>query len=234
MKIRRLHPWDLTAREARHLQERLRVRVVPRGSPSPVRRVAGADVSYDRGADVLFAAMVILDAQSLEVLEVARARVSSRFPYVPGLLSFREAPPVLAAAARLSRPPDLLLCDGQGMAHPRRFGLACHLGLILDLPTFGCAKTRLLGEHREPEPERGAFTRLVDRGETVGSVVRTRTGVKPLYVSAGHRIGLRAARRFTLSFCRKYRLPEPLRMAHRESNRARRGEAPAGQETRPC
>jgi deoxyribonuclease V len=234
MKVRELHDWDLPPAEARRVQESLRARLRLEGGPGPLRRVAGADVSYERGGDELFAAIVVLDARSLEVLECVRSRARTTFPYVPGLLSFRELPPLLRAAGRLHRRPDLLVCDGQGLAHPRRFGLACHLGLLLDLPTLGCAKTRLVGAHREPGPRRGQYARLVDRGETVGSVLRTRTGVKPVFVSPGHRIGLEAARRLTLSLCRGYRLPEPVRAAHAESNRARRGEPRAAQEASPC
>jgi deoxyribonuclease V len=234
MKVRRLHDWSLTAAEARSLQERLRSRLRLEEAPLRPRRVAGADVSCARGGNELFAAIVVLDARSLEVLEVARARGRVRFPYVPGLLSFREVPPLLEAASRLRLRPDLLLCDGQGLAHPRRFGLACHLGLFLDLPTVGCAKSRLIGRHREPGPRRGHHARLTDRGERIGSVLRTRDRVKPVYVSPGHRVGLDQARRLTLSLCRGYRLPEPIRAAHSESNRARRESSSPAPEALPC
>ena len=222
MEARTLHSWDLSTAEAAALQERLRSRVLDGPSPRPLRTVAGADVSYDRSSPYLHAAVVVLDARSLEVVEVGRARGRARFPYVPGFLSFREVPPLLEAWSKLSTRPDVLVCDGQGLAHPRRFGLACHLGLLTDVPTFGCAKTRLVGVHREPGPRRGHRARLVDRGETVGTVLRTRERVKPVYVSVGHRIGLDAARRLTLRLCRGFRLPEPIRAAHTESNRMRR------------
>lgn len=234
MKVRRLHDWTLTPAEARALQERLRPRLRLEGAPLRPRRVAGADVSCSRGSQELFAAIVVLDSRSLELLEVVRARGPALFPYVPGLLSFREIPPLLEAASRLRTRPDLLLCDGQGLAHPRRFGLACHLGLLLDLPTVGCAKTRLVGEHREPGPLRGHHARLTDRGELIGSVLRTRDRVKPVFVSPGHRVGLEQARRLTLSLCRGYRLPEPIRAAHAESNRARRDAPAAAPEALPC
>lgn len=206
---------------ARALQERLCGEVVDRDEFGEIRLVAGADVSYDRGSPELFAAVVVLDAGTLEVVETSGVRARARFPYVPGYLSFRELPPVLAAFRRLHAQPDLVLCDGQGRAHPRRFGLACHLGVRLDLPSIGCAKSRLLGEHREPGARRGSHVRLLDGDEVIGQVVRTRTGVKPVYASVGHRVSLEAARAFVLRFTRGYRLPEPLRRAHAEVNRLR-------------
>ncbi len=193
-----------------------------RDEPRPVRLVAGADVSYDRGSPVLFAAVVLLDAGSLEPVEAAGVCERARFPYVPGYLSFREIPAVLAAFAKLKGRPDLLVCDGQGRAHPRRFGLACHLGVLLDLPTLGCAKSRLVGRHREPGVRRGAHVQLRDGGEVIGEVVRTREGVKPVYVSVGHRITLATARRQVLRLAPRTRLPEPIRAAHGEVNRLRR------------
>jgi len=216
------HDFDLTIADARALQERLAGRVVARDAFGPVRRIAGADVSYDRGSPRLHAAVVVLDAASGALLERAGVVREVRFPYVPGFLSFRELPPLLDAFARLSEPPDLVVCDGQGFAHPRRFGLACHLGVWLDLPAIGCAKTRLVGTHREPGPRRGATTRLVDEGETVGCVLRTRPLVKPVFVSVGHRVSLATARRLVLSLARRHRLPEPVRAAHAEVNRLRR------------
>lgn len=190
--------------------------------PRSVRRIAGADVSYDRRSPVLFAAVVVVDAASGELLESAGARAEARFPYVPGFLSFRELPVLLEAFARLPARPDLVLADGQGRAHPRRFGLACHLGVLLDLPTIGVAKSRLVGEHREPGPRRGAHARLLDGGEIIGEVVRTQDGVRPVYVSIGHRVSLATARRLTLRFATQHRLPEPARAAHAEVNRLRR------------
>lgn len=189
---------------------------------APIRRVGGVDVSYDRGSPELFAAVVVLDVESCEVVEVAGARARATFPYVPGYLSFREIPPLLRAFEALSEPPDLLIVDGHGRAHPRRFGIACHLGVLLDLPSVGCAKSRLVGTHREPGPRRGATTRLLDGGELIGSVVRTRDRVKPVYVSVGHRVTLAAARQAILGLTRGTRLPEPIRAAHAEVNRRRR------------
>jgi deoxyribonuclease V len=215
------HAWDLTVPEARALQEDLRKLVVSEDRLGSVRRVAGVDVSYDRQSPVLFAAVVVLNADTLEPIETAGIRDTSRFPYVPGYLSFREAPAVLRALSELRCAPDLLICDGHGYAHPRRFGLACHVGLRLDLPTIGCAKSRLIGSHAEPAFRRGGRRRLIDGGEVIGEVVRTRDGVRPVYVSVGHRISLPTARRWVLRLARGVRLPEPIRAAHLEVNRLR-------------
>jgi deoxyribonuclease V len=208
--------------EAREIQQRLRGRVIETDAlPARVRLVAGADVSYDRGSPVLFAAVVVLDAQSLEVVEVAAATARASFPYVPGYLSFRELPPLLAAFAKLRTRPDLVVCDAHGRAHPRRFGLACHLGVLTGLPTIGVAKSRLVGEHRAPGARRGAHTKLRDGGDVIGEVLRTRDGVAPVFVSVGHRVSLASARRLVLSLSPRFRLPEPVRAAHAEVNRLR-------------
>jgi deoxyribonuclease V len=217
------HAWDLSVADARAVQEKLRDRVVREDRfGGPVRRVAGVDVSYDRRSPVLFAAVVVSDAETGETLETAGHRSLATFPYVPGYLSFREIPPVLACFEQLSRAPDLLVCDGHGLAHPRRFGLACHLGLWLDLPSIGCAKSRLVGEHRAPGMRRGAHVRLMEAEETIGEVVRTRNGVNPVYVSIGHRVSQATARRWVLRLAPRHRLPEPSRAAHAEVNRLRR------------
>jgi deoxyribonuclease V len=208
--------------DARRLQERGRQQVVQRDRLASVRRVAGADVSYDRGSPVLFAAVVVLDVRSGEVVGTAGVRGRARFPYVPGYLSFRELPPLLDAFGRLRTLPDLVLCDGQGLAHPRRFGLACHLGVVLDVPTIGCAKSRLIGSYREPGRRRGCHRRLLDEGDVIGEVVRTQDGVKPVFVSIGHRVSLEKARHWVLRMARRYRLPDPVRKAHAEVNRLRR------------
>ncbi|MHC4825216.1 MAG: deoxyribonuclease V [Planctomycetota bacterium] len=215
------HSWSVSIAEAQRLQVRLRDAVIETDGGGRVRLVAGADISFERGGTRLHAAVVVLDVNGLEVVEVATACAEARFPYVPGYLSFREAPPVIEAFERLRHAPDLLICDGQGRAHPRRLGLACHLGLWLDLPTIGCAKTRLIGTHREPGRRRGCHTRLLDGGEVVGEVVRTRSGVKPVFVSVGHRVSLHTARAWVLKLAR-YRIPEPVRAAHLEVNRRRR------------
>ena len=185
--------------------------------PGALRLVAGADVSYDRGSPALYAAVVVLDAESLEVVDVAHATTRAEFPYVPGYLSFRELPPLLAAFERLRLRPDLVLCDGHGRAHPRRFGLACHFGVLVDLPTIGCAKSRLIGDYDEPAAERGSWSPLVDREETIGAALRTQDGRNVVYVSTGHRISLASAIRVILACAPKYRLPEPQRLADRLS-----------------
>ncbi|MEE9218058.1 MAG: deoxyribonuclease V [Acidobacteriota bacterium] len=219
------HRWNLSFKQAARLQRRLRqqLRLQPPGRR--IRRVAGADVAYDGNGETLVAAVAtfLLPELTLEELVCARDRV--RFPYVPGYLSFREVPVVLRAMRRLRRRPDLLLCDGQGWAHPRRFGLACHLGLLLDLPTIGVAKSILVGSHRDPAQRRGSRAALLDRGEIVGTALRTRAGVRPVYISPGHRCDLPWSTRQVLACCRGFRLPEPVRRAHLEVTRQRRAAA---------
>jgi deoxyribonuclease V len=209
------HRWDLTPKEAIALQSRIAARVVREDALGEVRTVAGVDVGFEDGGKVARAAVALLAFPSLECLEWAVAREPTRFPYVPGLLSFREVPVVVAALKRLGRPPDLVLVDGQGLAHPRRMGIACHLGLVTGLATIGVAKSRLVGEHRAPGRRRGAWTPLVHRDEVVGAVVRTRAGVAPVYVSIGHRVSLATAIRYVLACGTRYRLPETTRWAHR-------------------
>jgi len=185
----------------------------------PVRRVAGVDVAYGaRGrSSTARAAVVVLDADSLELREQVAVEVPARFPYVPGLLSFREAPAAIAALERLSRPPDLLLCDGQGLAHPRRCGFASHLGVVVDRPSIGVAKSRLTGTHADPPSVRGGWTTLFDRDEEIGACVCTRVGARPLYVSSGHRVSLATALAWVMRCTTRYRLPEPIRLADRLS-----------------
>ncbi|MCG6874112.1 MAG: deoxyribonuclease V [Betaproteobacteria bacterium] len=209
------HRWDLTPKEAMALQETLRARVEREDRLGSVRCVCGIDVGFEQGGAVTRAAVVVLSFPALEPVENAVARRKTTFPYIPGLLSFRETPAVLAALGRLKTTPDLLLCDGQGIAHPRRCGLASHIGLAANIPSIGVAKTRLIGADREPPDRRGAWAPLIDAGETIGAVLRTRVGVKPLYVSIGHRVSLATAIRFTLASCTRYRLPETTRHAHR-------------------
>ena len=215
MKARRLHAWDLTPKEAIALQARLRARVVREDRIGTVRRIAGVDVGFEDDGRTTRAAVAVLGYPGLALVDRAVARVPTRFPYVPGLLSFREAPAVLAAFERLATRVDLVLYDGQGIAHPRRFGIASHVGLLLDCPSIGVAKTRLIGAHRAPAGRRGAWAPLVDGGETIGAVLRTRRGVKPVYVSIGHRVSLETALRWTMACCTRYRLPETTRHAHR-------------------
>lgn len=215
MKIRQLHPWDLTPKEAMALQSRLAGDIVCRDDFGPIARVAGVDVGFEDDGATARAAVAVLGFPSLQLDTSAIARMPTRFPYVPGLLSFREVPAVLAAMQQLDVLPDLLLCDGQGIAHPRRLGIASHLGLLLDIPAIGVAKTRLTGKHGEVPDERGAWVPLKDGGETIGAVLRSRRGAKPLYVSPGHRIGLASAIAWVMACLTRYRLPETTRWAHR-------------------
>lgn len=219
MKISRPHAWPESAKEAVALQQRLKDQVVVEDRLGPVRRVAGVDVAFEEGGSMTRAAVVVLALPGLSLVDEAVARRPTRFPYIPGLLSFRETPAVLDALERLKLDPDLLLCDGQGLAHPRRFGIACHLGLIADIPSVGVAKSRLVGAHAEPEDRRGAWTPLLDRGERVGAALRTRPGTQPIYVSVGHRIGLQTAIDYVMGCTTRYRLPETTRQADRLSRR---------------
>ncbi|MGE0543038.1 MAG: deoxyribonuclease V [Dehalococcoidia bacterium] len=210
------HAWDYSPPEARALQQQLAGHVVVGGDVTDVQYVAGVDISVGaRGSNAGRAAVVVLEWPSLRAVEQSIELAEVRFPYIPGLLSFRELPLILPAFTRLSRTPDLVVVDGQGIAHPRRFGIAAHLGVLLDLPTIGCAKSRLTGR---PEgdlgAEKGARVPLIDRGSCVGYEVRSRNGVKPLYISPGHRIGAEAAVEWVLRLTTKYRLPEPTRLAH--------------------
>lgn len=219
VKPRLAHPWDQTPREAIALQGELAARLDLRDRVGPVRRIAGVDCGFEERGTVTRAALAVLSWPELEPLETVVARLPTRFPYVPGLLSWREIPAVLKAFERLTETPDLLLCDGQGIAHPRRLGVASHLGLLLDLPAIGVGKSRLVGEHAEPANRRGASAPLTHREETVGAVVRTRQGVKPVFVSPGHRVGMASAVRWVLDCAPRFRLPEPIRAADRAASR---------------
>jgi deoxyribonuclease V len=229
MTYRRLHPWNVGIARAARIQRELRgrLRLAPSRRRAPPALIAGADVSYDRGSDVHYGAVVVLTFPDLDVVETAGSVGIARFPYVPGYLSFREIPILLRAFRKIRSRPDLLICDGQGIAHPRGFGLASHLGLVLGLPSVGCAKSRLVGEHDEPGRARGSKADLVHEGRIVGTVLRSRDGVAPLYVSPGHRIDVESAARVVLACCRGVRIPEPTRQAHIEVNLLRRRRAPA-------
>ncbi len=193
----------------------MRSRVIREDNLEPVRHIAGVDVGFEDKGRITRAAVVVLAFPGLQLHEQAISRISTRFPYVPGYLSFRELPAVLQALEQLACKPDLLLCDGQGLAHPRRFGLACHLGVLTDMPSIGVAKSRLIGTHEELPAEKGQWVPLKDNGETIGAVVRTRTNVSPLYVSIGHRISLATAVDYVLRCTTRFRLPETTRTAHR-------------------
>jgi len=224
MKVRQLHTWDVTPREAVKIQRTLcgKLRLGERDFSGHFRYVGGADISYTRGDDRFFAAVVILEWPSLRTAEEATHAEKVTFPYVPGLLSFREGPPLIRAFEKLKRVPDVVLFDGQGIAHPRGLGLASHMGLILNVASVGCAKTKLIGEHGEVGKDVGDYANLVFEGRAVGAVVRTKERVKPIYVSQGHRVGLGQSIRIALSCCKGYRIPEPVRQAHLLVNRMRR------------
>ena len=216
------HDWEVAPKEAAPIQEALRSRVRIGGSLRRLRLIAGADVSYSKSTDRLYGAVVVLSLPDLEPVEEQSATGRARFPYVPGLLTFREAPVLLAAFAKLKHTPDLIVFDGQGIAHPRGMGLASHMGVILDAVTVGCAKSRLVGTHGDPGPEPGDRAALEYQGNIVGYVVRTKPNVRPVYVSPGHRISTEAAADAVLRTARGYRLPEPTRLAHLAVNRIRR------------
>jgi deoxyribonuclease V len=215
------HPWDVTPREAVAIQNRLRPFVVLTWDHPPVNRVAGFDCSYARRADQGYAVVTVLDWPQLDEIEVAWAEGAISFPYIPGLLTFREAPLLLQAWKKLRHPPDLIFVDGQGIAHPRSMGLAAHLGVLLDIPAIGCAKTPLVGGDPFVGNTKGNAAPLLLQGIEVGAALRTRTGVKPLYCSPGHRIDLKITLTRVLEACRGYRLPEPLRCAHIRANQLR-------------
>jgi len=211
MVFHRLHRWTLTPKAAVALQRRLAPRVVRRGDCRGARLFVGSDAAFTVGECI--AAVVVWDAERDVVVEQVVARRPLRFPYVPGLLTFREAPAILAAFRRLTRNPDVFLFDGQGYAHPRRFGLASHLGLWLDRPSIGCAKSVLIGRYEEMGTKRGSASPLMDKDEQIGIALRTREGVRPIFVSVGHRLSLDAARRLVVDTCVRSRVPEPIRLA---------------------
>ena len=212
----------MTPKVAEAAQRRLAARVVAEGEAGDARRIAGVDVAYDEARDLAVAAAAVLDPTTLETVELRVVETPLAFPYTPGLFSLTEAPPVLAALAALDAPPDLIVCDGHGLAHPRRFGLACHVGVETGLPTIGCAKSRLAGAHGEPGHSRGSVTALVEGGDEIGAVLRTRDGVRPVFVSVGHRITLAAAVAWVLRLAPRHRLPETTRTADQAVRRALR------------
>ena len=229
MKIKSLHSWNLSYSQARDCQKNLasKVQLIP--LKKPPKLIAGIDCAFSKDGEKIIAAVVVLKLPDFIPIETTSALRKVTFPYIPGLLSFREAPVCIAAVEKLKTKPDLFIIDGQGIAHPRRLGLAAHLGLFFDKPTIGCAKSRLIGRFEEPPLEKGAYTLLKDKKrmkpdtqytirntqyETIGAVVRTRTNVKPVFVSVGNKCLLKDAIKITLSCAVKYRLPEPTRLAH--------------------
>lgn len=215
MRIHHAHPWDLAPSAAVTLQQHLRQHIETEDRLGRIGLVAGIDVGFEDSGKTTRAAVITLAFPSLEPVEQILCRSPTCFPYVPGLLSFREIPAILEAMRQLHRLPDLLLCDGQGIAHPRRFGLACHLGLLTDIPSIGVAKSRLIGTHTEVPVEKGLWVALMDGGERIGAVLRSRDKVKPLYISAGHRVSLETAIKLVMACVTRYRLPETTRAAHR-------------------
>lgn len=214
MKVNKLHDWHLSGTHASELQLRLAAQVSRKNEVTTPHYIAGVDISVNKREGVATGAVVVLSYPEFMVVETKVVQGKLDFPYIPGLLSFRELPLTLAACESLSLTPDLILVDGQGIAHPRRFGIASHLGLFLDMPTIGCAKSRLCGRHEEPGIEAGSYAEVVDRAETIGVALRTRPGVKPVYVSIGHKVDLETSVHWVLECCRGYRLPEPLRLVH--------------------
>jgi deoxyribonuclease V len=214
MKIQKLHCWGLSPKEAILLQQRLATSVVISALDRPIRTVAGTDISYSKREKRLFAAVVVMDLESLEILERASHIEEATFPYVPGLLAFREIPPLLKAFQKLQQVPDLILCDGQGIAHPRGIGLASHLGLWLQIPAIGCAKSRLIGESSPLPVEKGGESILVYKGQKVGIVLRSKKNTNPLWISPGHLIDSEGSLLLVKKCLRGYRLPEPTRQAH--------------------
>lgn len=222
MEIKRLHDWDLSYSQARELQNSLACKVEFKPVKKKPKLVAGIDCALSgspksfrgRGAKRIYAAVVVLKLPDFELIETTGAETELTFPYIPGLLSFREAPVCIAAVKKLRNRPDVFMIDGQGIAHPRRLGLAAHLGLFFDTPTIGCAKSRLIGEYKEPPAQKGTYSPLMDKEEIIGAVLRTRNNVKPVFVSVGNKCLLEDAIEITLACTTKYRLPEPTRLAH--------------------
>jgi deoxyribonuclease V len=213
MKPKLRSRWNLSPRQAMRLQEQLRERLVLEDRSETIRTVAGADLAFDPATGVAFAGVIVYRFPELREIERRMARQRLRFPYVPGLLSFRESPILLAAFARLGTDPDLILIDGHGRAHPRLFGIACHIGVLFDKPTIGCAKSLLVGEYDEPSPKAGSASSLIFHDQPVGMVLRTREGVKPIFVSQGHGVSLRSALRLVRACVDGFRIPKPTREA---------------------
>ena len=223
MKINPLHDWEVTLQDARQIQNNLRKKIQHENSLiiKNIKIIAAADISFNCFSKILYVAIVLVRFSNLQPIKIYRHKEEVSFPYIPGYLSFREAPPIISLFQKISITPDVLLCDGQGIAHPRGFGLASHLGLFLDIPTIGCAKSVLVGEYGEPPISKGNFSDLIYNNKLVGAALRTRNGVKPIYISIGHKIRLDDAIKIVLHCCPRYRLPEPLRTAHDAVNEYR-------------
>jgi len=214
MDISDLHPWNVTYKEAVKIQKELKDKVILKKIDKRIKYVAGLDVSYARGSNIMWAGVVVLDFPSLNKAEERWSQKKASFPYIPGLLSFREIPALIDALRKMEIDPDLIFCDGQGIAHPRGLGLASHLGILLKKPTIGCAKSLLVGTYNQVGEHKGNYTYLIYQNKVIGAVVRTRSKVKPIFISPGYGIMLNDCVKFVLETCSKYRIPEPTRQAH--------------------
>ena len=226
MKYLKLHPWNVNYKEAVEIQKRLKKQIILKNSFKNLngKLIAGADVSYDKEIDRFYAGVAVFELQTMQKIEEVTASGKVSFPYIPGLLSFRESPILLRAFSKVKKTPDFIILDAQGIAHPRGIGLASHIGLLLNKPSIGCAKTRLIGEYNNVGKEAGYYSQLTIKGKAVGVVLRTRKNVKPVFVSPGHKIDLATSIDLVLKSCRGYKLPEPTRQAHNLVNKARKGE----------
>lgn len=214
MNYRTLHDWQVHPSQAILIQDQLRTQLRFEPLRRPVKLIAGADISFNRFSDTVFAAFIVLDAQTMKPVAQASAVAEVHFPYIPGLLSFREIPALLAAWSKLRVRPDVVIFDGQGTAHPRRVGIAAHMGLLIDLPSIGCGKTKLIGEFSPLSQEAGAISPLIHRGEKIGAAFRTKAKTNPVFISPGHRITLEDSLKIVRNCVRGYRIPEPTRLAH--------------------
>ncbi|UCE98525.1 MAG: deoxyribonuclease V [Dehalococcoidia bacterium] len=214
MKISELHVWQDDIHKLKEIQKQLALKVFRGGEVISPKHIAGVDIAIVHESKIANAAVVVVSYPGLQPVEIETIQGELEMPYIPGFLSFRESPLILTVCSKLKTTPDLMIVDGQGIAHPRKMGIASHIGLILDKPTIGCAKSRLYGHCSTPGEEVGSYTKIVDNNETIGATLRTKRGVKPLYVSVGHKINLKNAIFWVLQCCRNYRLPEPTRLAH--------------------
>lgn len=225
MEIKQLHSWKVSTAEASKIQIDLRKKLILHSESdfSTIQTIAAADVSCNKFENILYTAVVLVRFSDLQIINALTKISSTTFPYLPGFLSFREAPAVLDIFKELSDPPEVLMCDGQGIAHPRGLGLASHLGLFLNIPTIGCAKSVLVGTYTDPALLKGSHSPMIYQGQMVGAALRSRSNVKPVFVSCGHKIGLQDSIQLVLHTCNRYRIPEPLRMAHQLVNKMRTG-----------
>jgi len=228
-----LHSWDITPDEAIKIQNELRHLVRVENLSGKINYIAGADISFDKGSNIVYAGVVVLKFPELVEIDRSLVITEVKFPYIPGLLSFRESPALIQAWEKIKITPDIVVIDGQGIAHPRRFGIASHFGILIDRPTIGCAKSLLVGRYEEPGEKAGNYSYLYDSGEIIGVALRTRDNVQPVFVSIGHKITLEESIKIIMQTVRGYRIPEPTRHAHNLVNALRRGEIKPGTATKP-